>query len=108
MGSRNCRRFLHSGFEKRLKQTEGHVSRLESIFEDYNEKPTGKKSKGMQGLIEEGDEAAKEDYEDATKDAVVIGASLGVEQYAHALIKTHWSHHRLGQISLGSFPGNYR
>jgi ferritin-like metal-binding protein YciE len=62
----------------------------------------------MQGLIEEGDEAAKEDYEDDTQDTVVIGAAQRVEQYAHALIKTHWSHHRLGQISLGSFPGNYR
>ena len=32
---------LRSGFEKHLKQTEGHVSRLESIFEDYNEKTDG-------------------------------------------------------------------
>ena len=61
----------------------------------------------MQGLIEEGDEAAKEDYDDDTQDTVVIGTTQRVEQYAHALIKTHWSHHRLGQISLGSFPGNY-
>jgi ferritin-like metal-binding protein YciE len=45
---------LRSGFEKHLKQTEGHVTRLESIFEGYNEKPTGKKCKGMEGLIEEG------------------------------------------------------
>jgi ferritin-like metal-binding protein YciE len=61
----------------------------------------------MEGLIEEGDEAAKEDYEDDTKDAVLIGAAQRVELYAKALIQTHSRHHKLGQISLGSFPGNY-
>ena len=79
---------LRSGFEKHLKQTEGHVSRLESIFEGYNEKPTGKKCKGMEGLIEEGDEAAKEDYEDDAKDAALIGAAQRVEHYEMAAYGT--------------------
>jgi ferritin-like metal-binding protein YciE len=64
-----------------LKQTEGHVSRLESIFQSYNEKPTGKKCKGMEGLIEEGDEVAGEDYTDGAKDSVLIGAAQRVEHY---------------------------
>ena len=79
---------LRSGFEKHLKQTEGHVSRLESIFEGYNEKPTGKKCKGMEGLIEEGDEAAKEDYEDDVKDTALIGAAQRVEHYEMAAYGT--------------------
>jgi ferritin-like metal-binding protein YciE len=78
---------LRSGFEKHLKQTEGHVSRLESIFEGYNEKPTGKKCKGMEGLIEEGDEAAR-DYEDDAKDAALIGAAQRVEHYEMAACGT--------------------
>ncbi len=42
---------LRSGFEKHLKQTEGHVARLEQIFATLDEKPTGKKCVGMEGLI---------------------------------------------------------
>lgn len=79
---------LRSGFEKHLKQTEGHVARLETIFGGYGEKPTGKKCKGMQGLIEEGDEAAKEDYEDDAKDAALIGAAQRVEHYEIAAYGT--------------------
>jgi ferritin-like metal-binding protein YciE len=79
---------LRSGFEKHLKQTEGHVARLETIFGGYDEKPTGKKCKGMQGLIEEGDEAAKEDYEDDAKDAALIGAAQRVEHYEIAAYGT--------------------
>jgi ferritin-like metal-binding protein YciE len=79
---------LRSGFEKHLKQTEGHVVRLETIFGGYGEKPTGKKCKGMQGLIEEGDEAAKEDYEDDAKDAALIGAAQRVEHYEIAAYGT--------------------
>jgi ferritin-like metal-binding protein YciE len=79
---------LKAGFEEHLKQTEGHVARLESIFEGYDEKPTGKKCKGMEGLIEEGDEVAKEDYEDDTKDEALIGAAQRVEHYEIAAYGT--------------------
>ena len=76
---------LRSGFGKHLKQTEGHVSRLESLFEGYNEKPTGKKCKGIEGLIEEGDEAAKEDHEDDAKDAACSapGSELSIMKCRH-------------------------
>jgi len=37
---------LRSGFEKHLKQTEGHVSRLESIFEGYNENRRARSARG--------------------------------------------------------------
>jgi ferritin-like metal-binding protein YciE len=36
---------LRAGFEKHLKQTKGHVERLEQIFKELGEKPTGKKCK---------------------------------------------------------------
>src|ERR1700683_1797626 len=63
---------LRSGFEEHLEQTKGHVARLEQNFKALGEKPTGKKCKGMEGLIEEGSEAAGEDYEDDVKDQALI------------------------------------
>src|ERR1700674_5758480 len=47
---------LQQGFEKHLKQTEGHVQRLEEIFQPMGESPKGKKCMGMEGLVKEGAE----------------------------------------------------
>jgi ferritin-like metal-binding protein YciE len=72
---------LRQGFEEHLRQTSEHVSRLEQIFEMLGEKPTGKKCKGMEGLVKEGSEIMQEDYEDALMDAAIIGAAQRVEHY---------------------------
>ncbi len=72
---------LREGFEEHLRQTSEHVSRLEQIFEMLDEKPTGKKCLGMEGLVKEGAETMKEDYEDAVMDAAIIGAAQRVEHY---------------------------
>src|SRR6202521_1560069 len=79
---------LRSGFEEHLEQTKGHVARLEQIFQALEEKPTGKKCMGMEGLIKEGGEAAGEDYEDDAKDAALIGAAQRVEHYEIAAYGT--------------------
>lgn len=79
---------LRSGFEKHLKQTEGHVARLEQIFATLDEKPTGKKCVGMEGLIKEGGEAPAEDYEGDVKDSALIGAAQRVEHYEIAAYGT--------------------
>jgi ferritin-like metal-binding protein YciE len=79
---------LRKGFEGHLKQTEGHVARLESIFQGYEEKPAGKKCKGMEGLIEEGDEVGHEGYGDEAKDSALIGAAQRVEHYEIAAYGT--------------------
>src|ERR1700684_228284 len=60
---------LREAFEEHLRQTTEHVSRLEQIFEGLEEKPSGKKCMGMEGLVKEGAEAIGEDYTDAVKDA---------------------------------------
>jgi ferritin-like metal-binding protein YciE len=72
---------LRQGFEEHLKQTKGHVQRLEKIFQGLGESPKGKKCKGMEGLIEEGSEATEEDYEGSVMDAALIGAAQRVEHY---------------------------
>lgn len=79
---------LRGGFEEHLEQTKGHVSRLEHIFEALDEKPTGKKCMGMEGLIKEGGEAAGEDYVDDAKDSALIGAAQRVEHYEIAAYGT--------------------
>jgi ferritin-like metal-binding protein YciE len=72
---------LRSGFEEHLEQTRGHVSRLEQIFEALEEKPTGKKCAGMEGLVKEGGERIKGDFEGEVKDAGLIAAAQRVEHY---------------------------
>ena len=86
---------LRNGFQEHLTQTEGHVARLEQIFDRLGEKPTGKKCEGMAGLIKEGGEAAEEDYEGDIedyegdiKDSALIGAAQRVEHYEIAAYGT--------------------
>jgi ferritin-like metal-binding protein YciE len=83
---------LRSGFEAHLEQTRGHVQRLEQIFKTLNEKPTGKKCKGMEGLIAEGTEMMGEDFDDDTMDAALISAAQRVEHYeiaAYGTVRTY-------------------
>lgn len=79
---------LRSGFEEHLEQTKGHTQRLEQIFSTLGEKPTGKKCKGMQGLVSEGSEVIDEDFEGDVKDAGLISAAQRVEHYEIAAYGT--------------------
>lgn len=79
---------LRQGFEEHLAQTQGHVERLETIFQSLDESPKGKKCMGMEGLIKEGAEAIDEDFEGAVKDAALIGAAQRVEHYEIAAYGT--------------------
>jgi ferritin-like metal-binding protein YciE len=82
---------LRAGFEGHLEQTKGHVARLETIFKGLGEKPTGKKCKGMEGLIEEGKEMIEEQEGEAL-DAGLISAAQRVEHYeiaAYGCVRTY-------------------
>lgn len=68
---------LKAGFEQHLEETEEQVRRLEQIFEMFDKKAKAKKCKGMQGLLEEGQELIKEDE----GDAALICAAQKVEHY---------------------------
>ena len=72
---------LRKGFEDHLRQTEGHVERLEEIFEELGVKPRGPKCEAMEGLIEEGKRMMQEDAEPAVMDAALIAAAQRVEHY---------------------------
>ncbi len=75
---------LRQSFEEHLRQTTEHVSRLEQIFEQLEEKPSGKKCLGMDGLVKEGAETLKENLPEEIKDAAIIGAAQRVEHYEMA------------------------
>jgi ferritin-like metal-binding protein YciE len=72
---------LQKAFQDHLKQTEGHVKRLEQIFEKMDVSSRGKKCKGMEGLLEEGAEMLEEEGEPSVIDAGLIGAAQRVEHY---------------------------
>lgn len=72
---------LREGFEEHLRQTSEHVSRLEKIFEMLEEKPSGRKCLGMEGLVKEAAETMGEEYADTVMDAAIIGAAQRVEHY---------------------------
>jgi ferritin-like metal-binding protein YciE len=75
---------LSEAFQEHLRQTSEHVSRLEQIFEQLEEKPSGKKCLGMEGLVKEGAETMKSDYTEDVRDAAIIGAAQRVEHYEMA------------------------
>jgi len=72
---------LRQAFEEHLRQTAEQVSRLEQIFELLEEKPTGKKCLGMEGLVKEALETIEDKYGVAVRDAAIIGAAQRVEHY---------------------------
>jgi ferritin-like metal-binding protein YciE len=72
---------LKKAIESHLKETEGHVARLEQIFEALDESPKGKTCDGMKGLISEADERIKDGGESAVLDAGLIADAQRVEHY---------------------------
>jgi ferritin-like metal-binding protein YciE len=79
---------LRAAFEDHLEVTRGHVTRLETIFKDLGEKPSGKHCKRMEGLIEEGKEMLEEKADPDVRDAGLIGAAQRVEHYELAAYGT--------------------
>ena len=72
---------LKKAFQQHRRQTEGQVRRLEQIFEKLGKSPTGKKCKGVAGLIAEGEELIRHGGDADTLDAGLIGAAQKVEHY---------------------------
>jgi ferritin-like metal-binding protein YciE len=83
---------LKAGFKEHLKQTKGHVQRLEQIFEQLGTSAEGEKCKGMEGLLEEGEELMDEDADPEVLDAGLIAAAQKVEHYeiaSYGTVKTY-------------------
>ena len=72
---------LKAGFEAHLEETKEQITRLEKIFARLDESTSGPKCKGMEGLLEEGEEFSKEDAAPSVLDAGLIVGAQKVEHY---------------------------
>ena len=72
---------LGEAFEKHRVETEGHVERLEQIFEMIDKKPQGKTCAAILGITEEGAEVIKEYKGSPALDAGLLAAAQAVEHY---------------------------
>lgn len=72
---------LQAAIRSHLKETEGHVTKLEKVFKACGEKPKGKKCEATVGLLEEGDEIAADFKGSPAINAALISAAQKVEHY---------------------------
>lgn len=79
---------LQQAFERHLEQTKQQIQKLDTVFEQLGQQPEKKPCKGMQGLIQEGEEVLKLKGDPATKDAALIAAAQRVEHYEMAAYGT--------------------
>jgi ferritin-like metal-binding protein YciE len=72
---------LREAFEAHLEETEGHVTKLESVFKMFGKPAKGKKCEAILGLLKEGDQLASENKSSPTLNAALISAAQKVEHY---------------------------
>jgi len=85
---------LQRAFREHRQQTEEHVRRIERIFGSLDEKPRGRRCRGMEGIIDEGEEMLKDAKDGDTRDAALIAAAQRVEHYEIAAYGTLRSYAR--------------
>ena len=72
---------LKAGFEKHLAESEGHVERLEQVFEMIGKPARGKTCDAILGILEEGKSIMDEFKGTIALDAGLISAAQAVEHY---------------------------
>jgi ferritin-like metal-binding protein YciE len=72
---------LKDAFEKHREQTEGHVERLQQVFESIGKPARGKTCDAIEGIVAEGEEIMDEFKGTAALDAGLISAAQAVEHY---------------------------
>jgi len=75
---------LKGAFRSHLKETEGHVKKLELVFRSFDAKVKGKTCEATVGLLEEGDEIAQDFKGSPAINAALISAAQKVEHYEMA------------------------
>jgi ferritin-like metal-binding protein YciE len=90
--SRHCRKWpkpatcdkLKQAIQAHLKETEGHVTKVEQVFKCFDQKAKGKTCKVTVGLLEEGDEIAADFKGSPAINAALISAAQRVEHHEMA------------------------
>ena len=72
---------LKAGFETHLEETEGHIDRLEQVFELLGKPARGKTCDAILGILEEGKSIMEEFKDTSALDAGLISAAQAVEHY---------------------------
>src|ERR1700754_4613454 len=73
---------LRAAFDSHLTETEGHVSRVEQVFDLLGEKAEAKEGPALKGIAEEGEEIIDETEDDtAQRDVGLIFAGQKAEHY---------------------------
>lgn len=75
---------LSGALTEHLEVTREQLARLDDIFEKLGKRGTGKKCKGMEGILEEGKELLEKDADADVLDAGIISAAQHVEHYEMA------------------------
>ncbi len=75
---------LKQAIRHHLKETEGHVRKLEEVFLAFDKKPRGKTCEATVGLLAEGGEIAEDFKGSPAINAALISAAQKVEHYEMA------------------------
>ncbi len=82
---------LQKAFQEHGVESEGHVERLQQVFEMIGKAPRAKTCEAMHGIVTEMEEDLEAFGETAAADAVIIGCGQAVEHYEiarYGLLKT--------------------
>jgi ferritin-like metal-binding protein YciE len=72
---------LRAAFEKHHDETEGHIERLEKIFQQLGKPARGKKCDAIEGILDEGEDIMDEYADTPALDAGLVAAAQAVEHY---------------------------
>jgi len=72
---------LKAAFKKHQEETQGHVERLQQVFEILDKPVRGKTCEAIQGILAEGDEIMEEFEGSLALDAGLISSAQAVEHY---------------------------
>ena len=94
---------LKAGFERHAEESEGHVERLEQVFELLGKPARGKTCDAILGILEEGKSIMDEFKDTSALDAGLISSAQAVEHYEIARYGTlkSWAE-QLGKSDIAS------
>ena len=72
---------LRKTIEAHLAETEGHVEKVEQVFEVFGKSPKARKCAAILGIIKEADEIVSENKKSPTINAAIIFAAQKAEHY---------------------------
>lgn len=72
---------LKAGFEKHLQETEGHIERLEQVFQMHGAEAKAVNCPAIDGIMEEADDVSGDVDDKQVLDAALIASAQAVEHY---------------------------